>query len=177
MRNAAGLGVAGLMALLACGPGAGCNAPDARLNAPPHGEPYRRSDLQGTFTYMADNALLDDMTVSDRHFLPHRAILSDLGRKHLGRLASLLEAYGGTLVFSTDEPDAELVDHRVQTIVDFLCEAGIEAAPQRVERGMSAATGMDADEAILIKVHEGTYDPEKSKKKAAKQGQKTPVAK
>ena len=39
---------------------AGCNTPGARLNAPPHGRACETSDLQGTYTYMGDNALLAD---------------------------------------------------------------------------------------------------------------------
>jgi len=137
-----------------------CNTPGARLNAPPHGQACKTSDLQGTFTYMVDNALLADMTVSDHHFLPHRAALNDLGRARLGRLASLLEAYGGTIRLNTDLTDEELIAGRTQTVVDFLAEAGIDTSRQVVVCDLPGGEGMSAKEAILIKVNEGTYKPQ-----------------
>jgi hypothetical protein len=140
---------------------AGCNSPDARLNAPPHGQPYETADLQGTFTYMADNALLADMTVSDMHFLPHRAILNDLGVQRLSRLASLMEAYGGTIRLNTNLTDDDLIARRTNVLVDFLAEAGIDTTREVVGRDMPGGRGMHATEAVLIKANEGTYQPQK----------------
>ena len=148
--------VAGVLALLT-----GCNAPDKRLNAPPHGRAEETSDLQGTFTYMTDNALLADMVVSDQHFLPHRAVLNDLGTLRLSRLASLMEAYGGAVRYSTDETDEALVRARLRTIVDFLAEAGIDTTQQVVKRDMSGGEGIAATEAVLIRANEGVYNPRK----------------
>jgi hypothetical protein len=137
----------------------GCNTPDARLNAPPHGTPYETTDTQGTFVYMVDNALLADMTVSDMHFLPHRALLSDLGRQRLSRLASLMEAYGGTVRFNTELTDEDLIAQRTEVIVDFLAGAGVDTTHEVVTRDMPGGKGMLATEAILIKAGEGTYQP------------------
>jgi len=137
----------------------GCNSPAQRLNAPPHGQALRTSDMQGTFTYMADNALLADMTISDMHFLPHRAALNDLGVQRLSRLASLLEAYGGTIRFNTDLTDKELVSRRIEAVRDFLAEAGIDTTREVVVRDIPGGEGMAATEALLIKQHEGTYQP------------------
>jgi hypothetical protein len=137
----------------------GCNTPGERLNAPPHGRVHETSDLQGTFYYMSDNALLADMTVNDMHFLPHRAALNDLGERRLMRLAALMEAYGGTLRFNTDLTDEDLIAQRMNTIMDFLIEAGIDTTHEVVTRDLPGGEGMVATEAILIKVNEGTYQP------------------
>ncbi len=148
--------VAGVLALLT-----GCNTPDKRLNAPPHGHAAETSDLQGTFTYMTDNALLADMVVSDQHFLPHRAVLNDLGTQRLSRLASLMEAYGGEVRYSSDEPDEALVHARVQAIVDYLAQAGIDTTQHVVKTDMAGGEGMAATEAVLIRANEGVYNPRK----------------
>ena len=139
----------------------GCNSPSSRLNAPPHGQAGDTSDLQGTFTYMGDNALLADMTVNDSHFLPHRALLNDLGVKRLSRLASLMEAYDGIIRFNTELTDEGLIERRVNVVIDFLAEAGIDTTREVVERGMPGGRGLPATEAILIKIKAGTYDPER----------------
>jgi hypothetical protein len=151
----------------------GCNTPGSRLNAPPHGRAYTTSDMQGTFTYMADNALLADMTVNDSHFLPHRALLNDLGQRRLARLASLMEAYGGTIRFDTALTDEDLIEHRVTAVMDFLCEAGIDTTQEVVKRDMPGGEGMSAAEAILIKANEGTYDPEKQRPQSSATGSMT----
>jgi thiamine monophosphate kinase len=109
---------------------------------------------------MTDNAVLADMAVNDSHFLPHRALLNDLGRRRLGRLVSLMEAYAGTIRFNTASSDEELIEQRLATIMDFLSEAGIETEQEVVRCDMPGGKGMSAVEAILIKVNEGTYDPE-----------------
>lgn len=139
-----------------------CNNPSPRLNAPPHGQPTETVDSQGTFVYMADNALLADMSMSDMHFLPHRAGLTTLGEQRLGRMASLMEAYGGTIRFSTNLEDKELVDARTRTIVDFLRECGVSVTSETVTQDAPGGDGMAAAEAILIRAHEGTYQAKKS---------------
>lgn len=140
---------------------AGCNQPEKRLNAPPHGQPHETTDMQGTFVYMSDNALLADMNVSDMHFMPHRARLSGSGERHLARLAMLMHEYGGTLRFSTSLTDKQLIQDRIATVRDFLNAAGVDTTTQWMTEDMVGGEGMDATEAILIKTHEGTYDPDK----------------
>lgn len=152
----------------------GCNSPDSRLNAPPHGRVYETNDMQGTYTYMIDNAALADMTVSDMHFLPHRALLNDLGVQRLARLAELMDAYGGTIRFNTNLTDEELADQRAAEIVSFLSESGIDTTSEVVARDLPGGEGSAATEAILIKANEGTYDP---KKKSGSQGAASVLAK
>jgi len=159
---------AALSALLA----AACNSPQPRLNAPPHGVAEKTSPMQTMYSHMVDNALLADMTVSDMHFLPHRAILNTVGQQRLSRLATLMDAYGGTIRFNTDEADAELVDARLAAIVAFLRDAGIDTSTEVVIHDLPGGSGMDAGQAILIKVHEATYKPRtKSEKSSESSGE------
>jgi hypothetical protein len=139
-----------------------CNSPAPRLNAPPHGTADSTSEMQSTIVAMTDNALLADMSISDIHFMPHRAILNGLGRERLSRLASLMEAYGGEIRFSTDSDDERLIRDRTEVVVAFLGEAGIATSADTVHRDMPGGTGMSAAEVILIKANEATYRPRKS---------------
>lgn len=140
---------------------AGCETPTARVNAPPHGQPYNTNDMQGTYAYMTDNAMLADMTVSDVHFMPHRALLSELGEMHLNRLASLVAAYGGEVRYNSNETDSQLNQARVATIREYLGDCGLTAPHTMVVSDLPGATGMDAAEAILIVDNEGMYQPKR----------------
>ncbi len=154
---------------------AGCNSPGERLNAPPHGRVCETSDMQGTFAYMTDNALLADMCVNDSHFLPHRALLNDLGTQRLYRLVALMDAYGGTIRFDTALTEEDLIARRMDVIMDFLVEAGVDTTQEVLVRDMSGGQGMSASEAILIKAKEGTYNADK--KSASSGAAKAPTAK
>lgn len=139
------------------------NSPDARINTPPHGESEKTSDLQGTFVYMNDNAMLADMNLSDMHFMPHRALLTSLGEERLSRLAELMKAYGGELRYNTDlSADDPLRGKRVAAIVEFLNETGLKTTPDAVHFDEPGGRGMPASSAVLIKANEGTYKPKKS---------------
>ncbi len=140
----------------------GCQEPTARLNAPPHGTAERTSELHDTYAHMVDNALLEDMTVSDIHFHPHRATLNSLGEERLQRLVGLLEQHGGEVRFSTNEDDA-LAQRRTETIVAFLARQGINTNQDVVKRDLPGGRGMDAKQAILIKAGEATYTPKENK--------------
>jgi len=146
-------------ACILCG---ACQKPATRLNAPPHGAAQEVSPLQTMYVHMVDNALLSDMTISDVHFVPHRAMLNSLGEERLSRLALLMDAYGGTIRFSTDATDEELVEQRTDRIREFLRAAGVDTIRPVLRRDMRGGRGMDAKEAILIKAHEGTYKAKKS---------------
>ncbi|MEW6250243.1 MAG: hypothetical protein AB1716_06330, partial [Planctomycetota bacterium] len=96
-------------------------------------------------------ALLADMSITDIHFVPDRPGLNTLGLERLGKLAELLERYGGAVRFSTDETDSELVEARMQSIRSFLREAGLETTTEVLVRDMPASPGMDATQAILVR--------------------------
>jgi hypothetical protein len=142
---------------------AGCNTPEKRLNAPPHGEPYETADSQGTLVYMADNAMLADMTMNDAHFVPHRASLNGLGMERLTRLAQLMQAHGGTIRLNTDECMEGLNTQRMQSIRDFISEAGITVAGDVVVCDMPGGEGLSAAENMLIRTNEGMYKPGQNK--------------
>ena len=144
---------------LAC---AACESPEPRLNAPPHGMAENTSEMQGMYLYMMDNALLADMSISDIHFVPHRPMLNTLGEQRLTRLASLIEVYGGEVLFSTNVKEKKLIDERTEAIREFLCDAGIDTATDGVRLDMPGGRGLEATEVILIKAKEGTYQPKKS---------------
>lgn len=146
----------------------GCETPQPRLNSPPHGAAYDVSDLQGMFVYMSDNAILSDMTVSDMHFLPHRAQLNGLGEQRVMRLAHLLNAYGGTVRLSTNLTDDELIHQRSEVVVAQLAEHGVDTTAELMRVDLPGGAGMDAAQAILIKQNEGTY-------KVRKQGSSAPM--
>jgi len=122
-----------------------------RLNAPPHGAGAPASGLAAQYAHMVDNALLEDMTIGDVHFVPHRAALNSLGEERLARLASLLETYGGTIRFNTDLTDEELIGQRVEQVRTFLRQAGVETARSLLKRDMPGGHGLPAGEAILIR--------------------------
>lgn len=136
-----------------------CQGPKKRLNAPPHGPIADNSQLRPMIEHMVDNGLLADMTISDVHFLPHRARLNALGEERLARLASLMEEYGGEIRFNTDLTDDELIEQRTEAIVEFLAAAGLDTHMEVLVRELPGGRGMSATEAILIKLHEATYTP------------------
>lgn len=150
---------------------AGCaNRPLARVNAPPHGDQPEHHPMADLYTHMTDNALLADMSVSDMHFLPHRAQLSPLGEQRLERLAELISAYGGQVRYSTDNEDTQLVARRLREIKRFLGEAGVDTTGQIVVLDHPGGSGMMGTEAVLIKKEEGTYKPKRGSKGSAQRG-------
>ncbi len=139
-----------------------CKGPETRLNAPPHGEAEATTELQAPFVYMADNALLEDMSVSDYHFLPHRSELNTLGRQRLWRLATLMEEYGGDIRFDSDLSDPRMRADRTTAIIAQLSEYGVDTRTELVRDGMRGGSGRAADEVVLIKLVEGMYQPPRS---------------
>ncbi|MCK4342589.1 MAG: hypothetical protein KAY37_12795 [Phycisphaerae bacterium] len=141
---------------LACG---ACQKPSPRLNAPPHGVAENTSDLRDTFAHMIDNGLLADMTISDIHFVPHRALLNSLGEDRLCRLAGLIEVYGGVIRFNPTVTDEDLIARRTETVMAFLADEGIDTSRKVLTHDLPGGRGMDATQAILIKKNEATYKP------------------
>ncbi|HPC20967.1 MAG TPA: hypothetical protein PK920_00650 [Phycisphaerae bacterium] len=137
-----------------------CNSPSLRLNAPPHGCAEARHEMQAMYTHMSDNALLADMNLSDVDFIPHRPMLSARGEERLCRIVALMQEYGGEIRYTAENGDRDLVDRRIEVIIDFLTEAGLPA--HAVREGLPGGRGMEAREVLLIKLVEGTYSPERS---------------
>jgi hypothetical protein len=148
--------------LCVCMFASGCSQSSPRLNAPPQGPAEEVHDMQGPLVYMTDNALLADMSVSDGHFLPHRAMLSTTGEQRVHRLGQLMEAYGGTIRMNSNLEDETLLAQRTETVRTYLAGMGIDTGTEVVVNDMRGGAGMDAVEALLIKKNEGTYDPQKA---------------
>lgn len=143
---------------LLCG---GCHDPNGETE-PPEMEPAEaKGDPNEPFVHMADNALLADMTVSDIHFLPHRAALNSLGEQRLRRLATLMQEHGGTIRFDTGLADKKLIEARTEKVIAFLASTGLDTTKEIVKPDLPGGQGMDANEVILIKTHEATYTPGK----------------
>lgn len=154
LRSVVLIAVAGMVAV-------GCDTPGPRLNAPPHGQTEKVSNLRDQYEFMIDNALLADMSISDVHFYPHRALLSPLGEERLCRLAALMEMYGGEIRYTAADGDETLVNKRTQTIIDFLQAQGIAVCTADVVHDLPGGRGMEASSAILIRADEGMYKPKK----------------
>ncbi len=145
---------------LVCG---ACQQPQTRLNAPPHGYSEQKSRMHNMYTHMGDNALLEDMSLNDAHFVPHRPMLNSLGEERLRRLALLMHEYGGTIRMGTDLTNEHLIHDRLDCVIDFLAEAGLDTTADIVQRDLAGGHGMDAKQAIVIRKHEATYDPNRQK--------------
>jgi len=136
----------------------GCaNPAPSRLNAPPQGQSQNQHPMQEDYVYMTDNALLEDMSISEVHFVPRTAELNALGVRRLIRMTKLLKTYGGTVFYDGSEPDKELRQSRTERIEGFLAASGLEPDQFTVEQGVAGGRGMDAPEAIDIR--EATRGP------------------
>lgn len=142
--------------------GGGCHEPNDETAPPELQTAETKGNPEEPFIHMTDNALLADMTVSDIHFLPHRAALNSLGEQRLRRLATLMEQYGGTIRFDTGLTDKKLIEVRTEKVIAFLASTGLDTTREIVKQDLPGGHGMDANEVILIKIHEATYTPGKS---------------
>ena len=102
------------------------------------------------FTNMADNAMLHDMSVADIHFVPHSAELSGTGAARLDRMATLLDAYGGTVRYETFITDEALVKQRLENVREYLALTGCEMDRVSIKTMISGGRGMTATKAIKV---------------------------
>lgn len=138
--------------------GVGCaNTAPSRANAPPQGECPNQHPCQENYVRMADNALLDDMSMSAVHFVPRSDELNALGVRRLIRMAKLLKTYGGSVFYDGTEPNRELRQDRAERIEAFLAASGLDANQFAVEQGPAGGRGLDASEAVDIR--EATRGP------------------
>jgi len=137
--------------------GCATTGPADRLNSPPQGDSNRPNALAPQFTFMADNAMLHDMSIADIHFVPHTSELSGTGVARLTRMAKLLEIYGGTVRYETFEKDEALVEARLDHAREFIAGTGCDMDRVKVETMISGGRGLKATEAIRI-MEEGTVN-------------------
>lgn len=88
-----------------------------------HGQSYNR-----TFLFMADNGMWKNMAIADNHFVAHTTEISGAGEARLDRMAYMLNVYGGTLRYETNETDETLVNHRLQHVREYLALAGCDTS-------------------------------------------------
>lgn len=166
MQGMSGWKVAGVTATL-CGMclWAGCQDPPSRLNAPPQGPSSHTHKMQDQYTYMNDNALLAEMSMSPAHFIPNRPDISGLGYRRLTRYAELLQQYPGTLYYDGTSDPEPLANERMERIRAFLAEAGVDPNLVKVELGLAGGRGMRATEAIAIRNHT-SFSPQQAQAQA-----------
>jgi hypothetical protein len=133
--------------------GVGCSQPFERLNAPPQGFSENPCETQDQYIYMVDNAMLEDLSLADIHFVPHTAELNGLGARRLERYAKLLSVYGGTLRYTGTAGDEKLTEDRMASIRTYLATTGIGQQRIKVVQGMPGGNGMSANEAIAAKAN------------------------
>jgi hypothetical protein len=101
-------------------------------------------------TYMVDNAILHDMSISDMHFIPHTDELSSTGVARLDRMALLLDAYGGTVRYDTALSDQFMISQRIEHVREYLAATGCDMGRVEVRAMLSGGRGMPAAEALEI---------------------------
>jgi hypothetical protein len=109
--------------------------------------------------HMVDNAMLQDMSIADHHFVAHTAEISGSGAERLDRFAPFLNAYGGVLRYETYCEDEPLVTQRMEHVREYLALAGCNMDRVAVQQMIAAGRGLPADDAVEIKT-KGTAKPE-----------------
>jgi len=130
----------------------GCAQDKANINPQP--QPNFSEDCRHPAEKQADimilNAELSDMTLSDVHFLPNRAILNSNGTRRLNHLAWIVEKYGGKILLDAEQPKGKLTRERIKTIKLYLKKWGLSNNKIKVAVNLPQNKGMRADEAIKI---------------------------
>lgn len=102
------------------------------------------------FTNMVDNAILQDMSIADVHFVGHTAELSGTGAARLNRMATLLDTYGGVVRYETFNTNDEMVRHRLEHVREYLALTGCDMGRVEIKAMMSGGRGMTATKAIQV---------------------------
>lgn len=111
---------------------------------------------------MVDNAILQDMSVADIHFIAHTGELSGVGEARLNRMAKLLHTYGGTVRYETTLDDEVLMGQRLAHVREYLALTGCDMERVEVTDMMSGGRGLPGNEAVK-KFVKGTAKPKKAK--------------
>lgn len=141
---------------------AGCAETPTRLNSPPQGASDKPNPMQEQYTYMNDNALLAEMSMSPAHFMPGRADLNGSGLRRLNRYVELLQQYGGTLHYDGVDDPEPLARERMERIRGYLAQAGVDAKSCPVELGLAGGAGMRGQEAGEIRKF-ADFTPDRAK--------------
>ncbi|MCH9033881.1 MAG: hypothetical protein IID42_05185 [Planctomycetes bacterium] len=117
-------------------------------------------------TYMADNAMLHDMSLADLHFVPHTRELSGTGIARLDRMAVMLDTYGGTVRYETYATNEAFIQERLDHVREYLATTGCDMSRVEIKTMLSGGRGMSAVKAL------GTEDKLGVEDKAAQMGMK-----
>ncbi len=99
-------------------------------------------------SYMVDNAIMNDMSVADIHFVRHTSELNSTGTARLDRMARLLDVYGGQVRYEATSPDDEIVKERIEHIREYLVLAGCSMERIDVAVMRAGGRGMPGQEAV-----------------------------
>jgi len=107
-----------------------------------------RQQPQTHLCNMVDNAILQDMSLADFHFVGHSNELSGTGVARLDRMAPLLDTYGGAVRYDTSITDTELVQTRLNHVREYLALTGCNMNRVEIKTMLPGGTGMTATRAI-----------------------------
>ena len=142
-----------LMVALVAAMGTGCNPQQKAWTGVRMSEDRMDANKAAERVYlavMAENAMRQDMTVSDLHFVPHTADLNGTGANRLDRMASSLNTYGGMLRYETTMSDDALVNARLEKVREYLSLLGVDMDRVDVKTMISGGRTMPATEAMKI---------------------------
>ncbi len=161
-----GVGMLTLLAVSCNGPSTPHQIQNAHMD--------RSKELYGAeYVAMSDNAMLQDMTVSDLHFVAHTSELSGTGAARLDRMAGYLNTYGGIVRYATHLDDGDLVAARLKHVGDYLEISGCDMDRVKVKQMISGGRTGSAEDAILVE-QRGTTEAESSTQDSA-QGDMVPM--
>ena len=106
------------------------------------------ADSHAHLTYMADNAMLYDMSLADFHFVPHTREVSGTGIARLDRMAVMLDTYGGTVRYETFATDEAFVQERLDHVREYLVTTGCDMSRVEIKTMLSGGRGMSAVKAL-----------------------------
>ncbi len=129
----------------------GCASAGDRLNAPPQGQTDHPSELQDNYVRMADNALLNERSISAVHFVPGSVELNSLGVRRLNRYATLLKVYGGQLHYDGLDDEESFAKQRIEHIKDYLVASGVGPDNFSVDWGIAGGNDMRGSEASIAR--------------------------
>ena len=119
-----------------------------------------REEPREHFTNMLDNAILQDMSIADVHFVPHTAELSGTGASRLNRMATLLDTYGGIVRYETYNTDDEMVKHRLEHVREYLALTGCDMGRVQIKAMISGGRGITATRAFAVEGNATTIKPQ-----------------
>jgi hypothetical protein len=121
-----------------------------------------RKASRGHLPWMVDNAVMQDMSLADIHFIPHSAELSGTGVARLDRMALMLDTYGGTVRYESGTKEDPLTQKRLEHVREYLAMTGCNMDRVTIEPGLAGGRGMDAAHALYKQEEAGAHDTKRA---------------